>query len=96
MVSSPKLGKLSKAVKGDTVSVGETYYDTKGGGFVNIVSRDDNTTTVTMYNSDGIGIAKEFSNDAVDNLTKNNRYVMVANNLQTEAEQTSPHPKDLS
>lgn len=89
-ISSPKLGKLSKAIKGDTVNVGETYYDTKSKGFVNIVSRDDTTTTVTLVNSDGIGIAKEFSNEAADNIVKNNRYVMVANDAQTEVEQTTP------
>ena len=89
-ISSPKLGKLSKAIKGDAVNVGETYYDTKSKGFVNIVSRDDTTTTVILVNSDGIGIEKEFSNEAADNIVKNNRYVMVANDTQTEVEQTTP------
>lgn len=89
-ISSPKLGKLSKAVKGETVNVGEMYYDTKNNSFLNVVGRDDTTTTVTMVNSDGIGISKEFANETVDNLTKNNRYVMVANDTQTTVEQTSP------
>ena len=88
-VSSPKLGKLAKSNKGETVNVGETYYDTKSKGFINIVSRDDKTTTVTMVDSDGVGFAKEFSNEAVDNLTKNNRYVMIENNAQTEVEQAT-------
>ena len=90
--SAFNVGKLSKAIKGETVNVGETYYDTKSKSYLNIVDRNDTTTTVTLVNSNGVGIAKEFANETVDNLTKNNRYVMVENNAQTEteAEQTTP------
>ena len=42
---------------------------------MNIVSRNDETTTVTLVTSDGLGIAKEFSNEAADRLMKNNNTV---------------------
>ena len=88
-VSAPQIGKLAMANKGETVNVGETYYDTKSGATYNIVSRDANTTTIEMISSDGRSVTKTFPNSSADNITSSNRYVMVASEVETTADQTT-------
>ena len=67
-----------------TVSVGETFADNSSGKTINVVSRDDATTTIEI-NSNGKTETKTLPNKTADTLAIDDKYTKVETTSETDA-----------